>query len=359
MDNQEVNSGMKNRVEDAYKVRETFYAQYRHELDQLWHNSLFLWGFDSLLFTGYGALILAWLKEDVKTACIANIVASAIAGLGLIVTMVWITLAKGSRLWQEWNESRIKRLESDRRFFHLPREYAMGGTTHRIENIDDSLWSTKIGRYSPGRISIILPQLIWSVWLAILILHRIYPILMAFDLIAGDSFAYNMQTGNTEHDAGFVLSIIIFWLSITGVIALIYWGALKFVKKRALNDYMRNEDYGEEFCFEVMMRIDQAESVLDETSFKSVEELRDYVFDYYRNVEYDLFLALKDSFGYANFDGWAASSNYHRLIKEFMDDYMHGAIKSASETAWINRYSNDIRSNFNEYRELIRSKYGA
>lgn len=357
MDNEEANNEMKFSTDEAYKVRETFYAQYKHELDQLWHNSLFLWGFDSLLFTGYGALILAWLKEEeIANVCIANAVASILALLGLIVTIIWIALAKGFKFWHEWNEGRIKRLESDRRFFHMPREYAMGGTTNRIEGFDDSLWIPTMGRYSQGRLAIILPQLVWCVWFAVLIWHRFIPILVAFDLIPECAFDWSVLTDCNRYDAGF---IVISSLVVTGFIGFVFWCALRYVKSYSQKSYMRNEDHGEEFCFEVMLRIDQAEAVLDENSIESVGKLCDYILDYYRNIEHDLFLALKDVLGFANFDDWVARSDYHRVIKEFMDDYMHGAIKrSASEAAWIDLYVNEIRNNYNDCRELLRSKYG-
>ena len=326
------------KIEEAYRVRDTFYEQYRHELDRLWHNSLFLWGFDSLLFTAYGAVIIAWAKNEIKSPFISNALVSAIAFFGLLVTLVWILLSKGSRMWQEWNENRIQRLESDRRFFNLPREYAMGGTTHRLDSIDDSLLTTDSGRFSPGRISIILPQIIWCIWFVILVIHRLFSICLSKQLLGCCNLA---------------ISILV-----SALLVVVYTGLVVYLKDKVTNKYIRVEDYGQEFCFEVMQRLDYADNVLKTLYFSDESQLCDYFLDYYRNIEYDLFLALQEELDLDSFDDWVESSDYFRLFSQFRDEYMQGNFNDVGRTReLINSYVSGIRNQYKSYRLLLRRRY--
>ena len=79
------------------------------ELTTFWQRSIFLGTFLSLSYTGYGALGLKLLETKGGEAIwqVGNLFAIVIACFGIIVSTLWILMAKGSKLWYEWQETAI------------------------------------------------------------------------------------------------------------------------------------------------------------------------------------------------------------------------------------------------------------
>ena len=79
------------------------------ELTTFWQRSIFLGTFLSLSYTGYGALGLKLLEAKGGEAIwqVGNLFAIVIACFGIIVSALWILMAKGSKLWYEWQETAI------------------------------------------------------------------------------------------------------------------------------------------------------------------------------------------------------------------------------------------------------------
>jgi len=70
------------------------------EIDLFWKRSLFFWGFISAAFLAIGAL-----KQELPT------VSLLISGFGLVCSVSWTLVNRGSKYWQEQWESKIEKVE--------------------------------------------------------------------------------------------------------------------------------------------------------------------------------------------------------------------------------------------------------
>lgn len=172
-------TGPKVGVVTADHLRDSYYDRYKEELNRLWRNSLFIWGFEVLLFTGFGwllgnaltgrkvySLVPAMVYRE-EMSSLWPIAAGAICFLGFCVSAIWVALAKSSRTWQEWYEHQIGRLEGDNRYFLFDyQQYAMSG--FRPESrFDKSLWTLIDGRFSPGKLNIFIAQCVLVLWIVL------------------------------------------------------------------------------------------------------------------------------------------------------------------------------------------------
>ena len=307
---------------EAEKVLQNYYEQYRHELDGIWRNSAYLWGFVSILFTGYG-IILSQMIGNTNTPeslCAYNILSSAITLLGLCASAFWIAFAKSSRTWQEYYEAYISSLENDRRFFKLPRKYAMGGSTNRIRNLDYKLTTHNNGSFSLGKLNILLAQCIWAVWCILFLFHR--------------CIAFKLETMPILLTFGLLLAYII---------------VVYAIRRLGRKTYLRNEDFGEEYLFELYCRVEQAESELDNSGTSTTgTELLAFFENYYNALGYDLYNAFKNTIGPSDYKDWLKIS-YSRLYADFRIQYVDGLNDNQ-----IQYFLTEIRNQFEIQKDLLR-----
>lgn len=97
------------------EVYNRLWASRDFELTTFWQRSIFLGAFLTLSYTGYGALCLKLLKtESVGLSWWAgNLFAIGIACFGMILSALWILMAKGSKAWYEWQEAAISAFVHD------------------------------------------------------------------------------------------------------------------------------------------------------------------------------------------------------------------------------------------------------
>jgi len=157
-------------------VREKLYERYNAELGQLWQHSIMAWGFELLIFTGYGYLIANFFLKC-SGSCIfyhnLNLIALGICFLGLCVSAMWIALVKAAKTRQESSEEVIHNLERDPDFFPYSRVYAMGGFHNRVKKLDMSLRTGNPGKFSPSRLNMFIGQFTWFVWASLSLVHII------------------------------------------------------------------------------------------------------------------------------------------------------------------------------------------
>ena len=142
-------------------VRDTLYSRYDAEIKNLWEHSAFVWGFELLLFTGYGYLFSKVLGGNESNYAI--ITPLVISFIGLCISALWISLAKAAKARQEVFESQIVEFESSPKYFDLKRIFAMGGFHNRLKELDSNLSKTSAGKFSPGRLNIFIAQFAWFI----------------------------------------------------------------------------------------------------------------------------------------------------------------------------------------------------
>ncbi len=160
------------------ELRKDFYKIRKFEIQNLWQRSIFLATFTVLLFTGYGFLIEKLISTacDESSSCCSNaapaskelrlllthLACSILAFLGIIFSMIWTMMAKGSKAWYEIYERRIQDIEAEKAL-KIHKKYRMdkGAPWTR----DDSLRSREPGAYSVSRINILLGQVLLTIWI--------------------------------------------------------------------------------------------------------------------------------------------------------------------------------------------------
>jgi len=149
------------------------------EIDHVWQRAVFLSAFLLACYAGYGSAIIAFCTaNDVRIPFqLANVMLFAIAYIGLILSLVWIMMAKGSKAWYEHYEAAIKAFENN----HIN---AFENNCHaRVQTADETLvgfevpstsswlWNTQGGAYSVAKINIVIGHVSALIWCALLVLH--------------------------------------------------------------------------------------------------------------------------------------------------------------------------------------------
>lgn len=176
------------------------------EIKNLWQRSVFLATFLVLLFTAYGYMISSVILEsslDIDYQ-LFHLIVSTLSLIGILFSVLWIQMAKGSKAWYEIYEGAIVRFQSKyQRELAEESRYGMG--MNDDVDIDNSLFSTKAGAYSPSKINILIGIVSLFIWMLALIVHVIL-------LIINSSYYLLSQCRNNQ---------MILFLLIIGLIVLI------------------------------------------------------------------------------------------------------------------------------------------
>lgn len=150
----------KHHIDRLYKCRDM-------EIRNLWQRSIFLATFLVLCFTGYGAIIgktVSYLNCDSKLEYL-NSLALLISLIGIIMSTLWITMAKGSKAWYEVYERAIMTYEKEHKNeLKLQGKDLMGAYGVPTKDINNCLLSTKSGAFSPSKINIVIGQICLLIW---------------------------------------------------------------------------------------------------------------------------------------------------------------------------------------------------
>ena len=137
---------------DAYQRLE---SNRDFEIKHVWQRAIFLTAFLIACFAGYGGLVVSIITpgKPVISLATANGIAFAIAFVGMVVSLLWIMMAKGSKMWYENYENAIEAFR---------RSYASSAFDAGVDKISgiklsdiqgyippdvsDWIWSTKGGR---------------------------------------------------------------------------------------------------------------------------------------------------------------------------------------------------------------------
>lgn len=148
------------------------------EIKNLWQRSIFLATFLVLCYTAYGALIGNMLNQclNAEKICQYNIVVILTSFAGIIISILWICMAKGSKAWQEVYEDAISDYEH-RYWRDIPDKFHSDELKGDHNKRDRCLLSTKGGPFSPSKINIVIGQISFLIWICIAIVHFAYLIL--------------------------------------------------------------------------------------------------------------------------------------------------------------------------------------
>lgn len=157
------------------------------ELTTFWQRSIFLGTLLTLSYTGYGVLCLKLFETKGVGALwqTGNFFAIGIACFGMIISAFWILMAKGSKLWYEWQETAISAFVHDIKPDAFENEKVRDaaafkiGWTDAFDNWwrdvkkDKSLFSPNGGPFSVSKITIYIGQLSLIGWVLIGTFHLV------------------------------------------------------------------------------------------------------------------------------------------------------------------------------------------
>lgn len=215
-------------VKDLYK---TYWRCRDFEITHLWQRSVFLTAFLVICFSAYGILgnnIMDNLKDveiinksPLYWLCI-NFFALAISMVGIILSCLWIMMAKGSKAWYEIYENAIGAYERESSHYDKKNEEfkRIAGFNYVYQkeyeklNFDQDFKSGKGGAYSPSKINWAIGFLMLKIWkfliafqLIFLGLTYIY-LLLKVQCWNWDKFSEKITVENLYLTIG---SIILFW----------------------------------------------------------------------------------------------------------------------------------------------------
>jgi len=168
---------------EKFLTKRDFYDQYWRcrdfEIKNLWQRSIFLGTFLILCYTAYGAFFgKAFLEGNFcvnLTKWEFHVIACILALIGATFAILWIAMAKGSKAWFENYEKAIVAIEKE--LVSIPCEKLYSGFECRHRpffygvDLDDSIYSSKGGAYSPSKINIVLGQLSLAIWMSVFAFH--------------------------------------------------------------------------------------------------------------------------------------------------------------------------------------------
>ncbi len=124
------------------------------------------------------------LKESVRLEIKNyNLAAIGIAMIGIVFSILWISMAKGSKAWYEVYENAIGNFEDEyHKELGIPQMYVMGNMFLSKGNKDNNLFSSSSGAFSPSKINIAIGQTSLIIWMSLAIVHIFYNIKYIFEI---------------------------------------------------------------------------------------------------------------------------------------------------------------------------------
>jgi len=183
------------------------------EITNLWQRSVFLSVFLILCFSAYGFLASQLIdkftneKRDIEAELLISLICVFISMVGMIFSIIWIYMGKGSKAWYEVYERAISKFEKKyKKKLKIPKKYIMGKMKLKKTKKENKIFSTKAGGFSPSKINIAIGQISFILWCLFTVIH------VTFNLIFSEKFdIYSILTMLIIFIFSIVLVYIIFF----------------------------------------------------------------------------------------------------------------------------------------------------
>ena len=159
-------------TEEEKAIYEGFWERRNLEIQMLWTRLTMLGAFMALTYTGYGVLIIK-IIDGVKHWEVFNLLAIAAGCFGVLFSVLWITMAKGSKGWFERYEAMIDRFHYGRGAVFKTKggksllpylNHKHSSLERHLQHIDSSLLTQCAGRFSVSKIPIVMGQVSLLGW---------------------------------------------------------------------------------------------------------------------------------------------------------------------------------------------------
>ena len=147
---------------EEYKI---LYQSYADEIKNLWQRSIFLGAFMILVWGGYGVLQLKFMEKCIIVKDLYHCASIGLCAVLIVLSWLWIAMAKGSKFIQEAHENKIKDCE----WFCKLGDYEKGKCI--IGNLPAFIFPFWAYRFSVGKINIVLGWISLLVAFVLLVVH--------------------------------------------------------------------------------------------------------------------------------------------------------------------------------------------
>ena len=152
------------------------------EISHVWQRAIFLTAFLIACFAGYGGLFVAVITAEHPVLSIqtANGIAFSISFVGIVISLLWIMMAKGSKMWYENYEQAIESFRSSHvSAFDANVSGIAGMKLHDIQGyeppyLSNWIWSTRGGNFSVSRINVFIGQFSLCIWGVLMCVHILF-----------------------------------------------------------------------------------------------------------------------------------------------------------------------------------------
>lgn len=193
------------------------------ELKHYWQRAIFLTAFLTGCYAVYGSFVISCITSDKGVKCgfvVANGIALGISLVGLILSLLWIMMAKGSKTWYERYESAITAFvdrygENNEVFENDTGKIAGFSCVHmntfNEEPISDWLWRPCGGTYSVSKINVALGHLSVIIW-SVLLFGHILIVKSRVKTIRELENVFHISSAYTICVAVVVGALLLFWV---------------------------------------------------------------------------------------------------------------------------------------------------
>lgn len=164
-----------------HQIYKGFWRCRDFELAHFWQRAIFLSAFLLSCYAGYGSIVVECaMAEKVRLPFVLiNVMLISVCVIGLILSCLWVMMAKGSKAWYEHYEAAINTFVAryeDQGVFEGDVSQIAGfriGDIEDFEGVDVSswLWNTKAGSFSVSKINIAIGHLSFFIWSGLTLLH--------------------------------------------------------------------------------------------------------------------------------------------------------------------------------------------
>lgn len=161
---------MDKKLEKRKMILDNLYRCRDIEINNLWQKSMFLGTLLVLCFTGYGILLFSMIKESQKEVLFNyNLLCFIVCFISIIFSILWIYMFKGSKAHYEIYERAITKFE--KKPMKIKKRFVMGRLKRKNIPIDQNLFSTNGGNFSPSRINVLIGQISLILWIFAIMCH--------------------------------------------------------------------------------------------------------------------------------------------------------------------------------------------
>ncbi len=159
---------------DYAKLLDIAEARRKLEIELLWNRTLIFWGFTVVGFAAY-----AYCLDNLKSFDYSYGPALLVAIFGIITSLIWTMVNRGSKFWQEYWEDQIQRINGIKRgkagkfkFFDDMENYK-SKDVWRISifdwniDFDKQFFGWRAVRFSPSKLIIALSDFVVISWIVI------------------------------------------------------------------------------------------------------------------------------------------------------------------------------------------------